>query len=459
LRDPSSRAPYLALRHRDYRRLLLSQSFSLIGSQMQVVAINWHIYLLTRSPLALGFVGLTRVVPIVLFSLWAGVVADRRDRRRVMLAAQAAMAAVALMLAGFTIANRETLWLLYGLNLLSSSAVAFDGPARQALIPRLVPASDLPGALSLNLSVFQASLIGGPALAGLIIAGHAGVAGSGHTLPAAGTPIDGSGLALIYLLNALSFFAVIFALATMRTSGAPEKGAGDEHPWLALKEGLRFVFSTPLMVWTMGLDFLATFFSGSMSLLPVFADQVLHAGAKGYGVLAAAPAAGALAGSILVSIRPLPSRQGRVFLIAVMAYGAATIVFGFSRSFLLTLLALAAVGFSDAISTVIRQTLRQLLTPDRLRGRMTSVNMIFFMGGPQLGELEAGLVASLFASAAVGVTVSVVSGGAATVLLTATIAAFSKDVRRYDFRSHAEFVPRFPVKEPTPGRAGTPIGS
>lgn len=171
----------------------------------------------------------------------------------------------------------------------------------------------------------------------------------------------------------------------------------------------------------MGLDFLATFFSGSMSLLPIFADQVLHAGAKGYG--------------------------------------AATIVFGFSRSFALTLIALAGTGFADAISTVIRQTLRQLLTPDRLRGRMTSVNMIFFMGGSQLGELEAGLVASLFASVAVGVTVSVASGGAATVLLTAVIAALSKDLRRYDFRRHTEFVPQFPVKEPAPGRTGAPIES
>ncbi|MGH9366454.1 MAG: MFS transporter [Thermoanaerobaculia bacterium] len=446
----SARAPYLALRHRDYRRLLLSQLFSLVGSQMQVVAINWHIYLLTRSPLALGFVGLTRVLPIVLFSLWAGVVADRRDRRRIMLSAQLAMTGVALALAGFTFAGRESVWLLYGLNLLAATAVAFDGPARQALIPRLVPKEELPGALSLNLSVFQASLIGGPAIAGLIIAGQA---------PGAGVPVETSGLALIYFANAVSFLAVIFALVTMRASGAPAKGSDQAHPWMALKEGLRFVFSTPLMVWTMGLDFLATFFSGSMSLLPIFADQVLKVGAKGYGVLAAAPAMGALLGSLLVSIRPLPSKQGRVFLTAVAFYGAATVVFGFSRSFPLTLVALAGTGFADAISTVIRQTLRQILTPDRLRGRMTSVNMIFFMGGPQLGELEAGLVASLFASAAVGVTVSVVSGGAATLLLTAAIAWASPMLRRYDFREHAEVIPRFPLKEPTPGRAGTPLGT
>jgi MFS family permease len=418
---PSStaRAPYLALAHRDYRRLIASQLLSLTGSQMQVVAINWHVYLLTKSPLALGIVGLTRVVPIVAFSLWGGVVADRHDRRRVMIATQVAMTAVALALWGTTFAGHETLWLIYALNALSASAVAFDGPSRQALIPRLVPSNDLPGALSLNLSVFQASLIGGPALAGLLIA-HAGE----------GT----EGLASIYLLNAVSFLAVIYALATMHTSGAPTAEGGQTEGWSALREGLRFVFTTPLMVWTMGLDFLATFFSGAMSLLPIFADQVLRVGAKGYGVLAAAPAVGALAGALLLSIRPLPPRQGRIFLWSVAAYGAATIVFGLSRSFRLTLAALAAVGFADAISTVIRQTLRQFITPDRLRGRMTSVNMIFFMGGPQLGELEAGVVASLFASAAVGVTVSVVSGGIATIVITAAIAAAAPMVRHYDFR-------------------------
>ncbi len=414
-----SRAPYLALAHRDYRRLIVSQLLSLTGSQMQVVAINWHVYLLTKSPLALGIVGLTRVVPIVAFSLWGGVVADRHDRRRVMIATQIAMTAVALCLWGTTFAGHETLWLIYALNALSASAVAFDGPSRQALIPRLVPPADLPGALTLNLSVFQASLIGGPALAGLLIA-HAG---------------EGTrGLALIYLLNALSFLAVIYALATMHTSGAPTSETGQTEGWSALREGLRFVFTTPLMVWTMGLDFLATFFSGAMSLLPIFADQVLKVGAKGYGVLAAAPAVGALLGSLLLSIRPLPPRQGRIFLWSVAAFGAATIVFGLSRSFWLTLAALAGVGFADAISTVIRQTLRQFITPDRLRGRMTSVNMIFFMGGPQLGELEAGVVASLFASAVVGVTVSVVSGGIATVAVTAAIAAAAPMIRRYDFQ-------------------------
>lgn len=185
------------------------------------------------------------------------------------------------------------------------------------------------------------------------------------------------------------------------------------------------------MVWTTGLDFLATFFAGSLSLLPIFADQVLHSGPAGYGWLVAAPAIGALAGSLYTSLRHLPPRQGRILLWSVAAYGGTTVAYGLSRSYWLTFAALALSGLADLVSTVIRQTLRQILTPDGLRGRMTSVNMIFFMGGPQLGELEAGLVASLFASAAIGVTVSVVSGGLATVVLAAGVGLLAPVVRDY----------------------------
>lgn len=435
--------PYLALRHRDFRRLVLGQLLSSTGSQMQVVAINWHVYLLTRSALALGFVGLTRVVPIIVFSLWGGVLADRLDRRKLMIATQSAMTCVALALSAVTFLHRESLWALYALNALSAAAVAFDGPSRQALLPRLVPPRELSGALSLNFSVFQASMIAGPALSGLIIAGSgAGLLPHGPLPP--GVHVHSTGLAWIYLLNALSFLGVIAALVTMRTSGKViEKSGAVQHPLRALREGLQFVFTTPLIVWTMALDFLATFFSGAMSLLPIFADQILKVGASGYGFLVSAPAVGALVGSLIASVRPMPGRQGRVFLWSVAAYGAATAVFGLSKSFPLTLLALSGAGFADAISTVIRQTLRQLITPDELRGRMTSVNMIFFMGGPQLGEVEAGCVAALF-----GASISVVSGGLVTIAIVALIAWRARSLREYDQRE------TFPPSIPEPGAGG-----
>jgi MFS family permease len=424
--------PYRVLRHRDFRLLGVSQLVSLTGSQMQTVALHWHVYLLTHSPLALGALGLTRVLPIIAFSLWGGVTADRHDRRRVMFVTQATMLLGAAGLAALTFTGHDVLAVLYGANALLAAATAFDNPARQALIPRLVPVGELPAALSLNLTMFHAAFIGGPALAGLLIAG-AGLPSAGlSTLAGSGASEDTARLALIYALNALSFLGVLHALLLMRTSGRVEGEAGVRPaPLEALREGLRFVFRTPIMVWSTGLDFLATFFAGSLSLLPIFADQVLHAGPAGYGWLVAAPALGALVGSLYTSLRHLPLRQGRILLASVACYGVATVVYGLSRSYWLTFVALALSGLADLVSTVIRQTLRQLLTPDTLRGRMTSVNMIFFMGGPQLGEMEAGLVASLFASAALGATVSVVSGGIGTVLLAAGVAAAAPVVRDY----------------------------
>jgi len=430
--------PYRALRHRDFRRLWAGQLVSMTGTQMQVAAINWHVYLLTGSPLALGFVGLTRVIPIIAFSLWGGILADRYDRRRVMLVTQSQLTLLAATLGAATFLQRDTVWLLYFLNALSATVTAFDAPARQSLVPRLVPAADLPGALSLNLTVLHAATICGPALAGLMIAGtgavfapkaamaiaaSAGVAGAGPT----------AGIGWIYAVNAVSFLAAIAALLRMHPdAGRPAAEQASLPAWGALKDGLRFVFTTPLMVWTMALDFFATFFAGSMSLLPIFADQVLGCGPVGYGLLVAAPALGALIGSVYTTLWPLAPRQGRVFLWSVAAYGVATIVYGLSRSYTLTFIALAGTGLADLVSTVIRQTLRQLITPDAMRGRMTSVNMIFFMGGPQLGEMEAGIVASLFASVATGAIVSVVSGGVGTLAVVAIIAAASPVVRRFD---------------------------
>jgi MFS family permease len=397
---------------------------------MQAAAIDWHIYLITRSPLALGAVGLTRMVPILVFSLLGGVVADRHDRRRIMLATQTLMLLAAGVLAALTAAGKETLLTLYLLTATSAAASAFDAPARQALIPKLVPRGELPGALALNLTMFHVGVIAGPAVAGLLIAGASGLF-TGGPASAAG---DTRSLALLYGLNAVSFVGTILALATMRTSGRPDGAdANAEVPTLqALREGLGFVFGTPIMVWTMAVDFVATFFSAATSLLPIFADQILHVGPVGYGWLRAAPGFGALAASLVTSVKSLPRRQGPVFLWAVAAFGGATILFGLSRSYLLTFVALFASGFADLISTVVRQTLRQLITPDALRGRMTSVNMIFFLGGPQLGELEAGLVASLFATAAFGAPFAVVSGGVATLLAVAFIAWRAPIVRRYE---------------------------
>ncbi len=403
--NPSNtrRSSFIALRHRDFRLLWLGQLVSGTGSQMQLVAINWHVYILTRSPLALGIVGLVRVVPIIVCSLIGGVVADAVNRKRLMLVTQTVMLASAGVLAVVTARGLKSVWPLYLLTAISSAAVAFDNPARQAILPTLVPAEDFPNAVSLGLIVFQLTMIGGPAIAGRLLGSY--------------SP------AVVYAFNALSFLAVIGALLLMRATGSVKEGEEESEAsrvsFDALKEGLRFVWRTPIIVQTMTLDFVATFFASATALLPIFAAEILHVGARGFGVLAAAPAAGAVIAAFVMARLGNMRRQGLTVILSVAIYGAATVAFGLSRVFWFSLLMLAVTGAADTVSTVLRQTIRQLVTPNYLRGRMTSVNMIFFMGGPQLGELEAGAVAALLSA-----QLSVITGGLGS-LIAAVLAIFA----------------------------------
>jgi MFS family permease len=412
--NPSSsadrrRSAFSSLRHRDFRLLWMGQIVSVIGSQMQLAAINWHIYLLTGSPLALGLVGACRAVPIILCSLMGGVVADVVDRRRLMIVTQSIMLLCSAALAFVTLSGLTKVWPIFLLTAIASAAWAFDTPARQSLLPMLVPLHDFQNAVSLGMLMFQTGLITGPPLAGFILASH--------------------GPGLVYLLNAVSFLAVIVGVALMRTSGKPERSEAEEPriSFQALVEGLRFVWRTPIIVQTMTLDFVATFFASANQLLPIYAKDILLVGARGYGFLAAAPAAGAIITGLIVARMGAIKRQGVTVIVSVAIYGAATIAFGVSKVFWFSLLMLAAIGAADTVSTILRQTIRQLVTPNKLRGRMTSVNMIFFMGGPQLGEVEAGTVAAL-----IGAPLSVVTGGVACVLAAAIVLVKAKSLRRYE---------------------------
>lgn len=379
-----------ALRHRDFRLIWTGQLLSQSGSMMQSAAILWHIYQITGNAMALGLVGLVRVVPIIGFSLLSGVVADTFDRRKLMMVAQTGMGLCALGL-GF-VAYKHVLapWPIYLFAALSSSFSAFDMPARQALIPSIVPREDLPNAFSLNATMFQAASVTGPAVGGLVLA---------HL-----------GLQWAYWINALSFGAILIALVQVKFR--PQKDQTEVKIGIhSAIEGLRFVKNEPLIFSTMLLDFFATFFSSATALLPIYARDILKVGPIGYGWLFAAEAVGALFTGVLLSLRKSINTSGKTLLIAVICYGTATVLFGISRLFPLSFLALGAVGASDTVSMVIRNTIRNIRTPDHIRGRMTSVNMIFFMGGPQLGELEAGAVAKWM-----GATFSVVSGGLACLI-------------------------------------------
>jgi MFS family permease len=413
------RNSFAVLRHRDFRLLWGGQAVSWAGSQMQLIAINWHVYLLAKpygekyAAAALGAVGLVRVVPIVLCSLAGGVVADALDRRRLILATQLVMIASASLLALVTWRGLAAVWPVYLLTALSSAATAFENPARQALLPTLVPERELANAVSFGFIAFQAATVAGPLAVGLLLASV--------------------GPAAVYAVNALSFLAVVAAVVSMRADGRVASGgdggaAASAVSLESLKEGLRFVRRTPVIVQSMALDFAATFFASATALLPIFAADVLRVGPRGLGILAAAASAGAIAAG-LVMARSGGSwrRPGAIVVAAVAVYGAATLAFGLSRQFWLSCLMLAAAGAADTVSTVIRQTVRQLVTPNRLRGRMTSVNMLFFMGGPQLGELEAGLLAAV-----VGAPLSVVVGGAGCVLAALVAARRARQLLDYE---------------------------
>jgi MFS family permease len=273
-----------------------------------------------------------------------------------------------------------------------------------------VPREHLPNAISLNTIMFQTASVAGPSLGGVLIAT--------------------TSVGWAYIANAISFGCVIVALLMMRDVPPRATGAAasrDDVSLHAALEGLRFVFRSPLIRSTMLLDFFATFFSSATALLPIFAQDILHVGARGYGWLYAAPAVGAVATSaVMVPMTERIERRGPTLLWAVAGYGLATVVFGISRSFWLTFACLALTGATDTVSMVIRNIVRQLETPDRLRGRMTGVNMVFFMGGPQLGELEAGVVANWF-----GAPFSVITGGVGCLIATAWVAASTPALRRY----------------------------
>jgi MFS family permease len=389
----------------------LGQIVSVTGSQMQFVAINWHVYLLTKSAFALGLVGLFRGVPIIVCSLAGGVLADAFDRKRLMVVTQTIMLTTAALLTAITLAGLQSVWPIYVLSAIASAAQAFDTPARQALMPTLVPTEDFPNAVSLGIIVFNVATIAGPAIAGFVLAE--------------------SGPAIIYGINALSFLAVIAALIAMSTSGKPdlEIERKDALSFGALKEGLKFVWRTPIIVQTMTLDFAATFFASATLLLPIFAQERLHVGARGYGFLAAAPAIGSVLTALVMARLGTFNRQGRLVVYSVAVFGVATAAFGASRVYWFSLMMLAVTGAADTVSTVLRQTIRQLVTPNHLRGRMTSINMMFFMGGPQLGELEAGVLASI-----IGAPLSVVVGGAGSLISAAVAAVKSKSLMEFEIK-------------------------
>jgi len=382
-------------------------------------AVNWHVYHLTNSSFMVGLLAGIRILPLVIFSLLGGVVADHHDRRRILIFTQTCMAVVALIIAAVTWFGFAHTWLLFTLVTLNVVPMAFNNPARQALMPGLVPKGIFPNAASVNGIQWRLSDILGPALAGLLIGLPLGPLG---------------GLTLCYAVNAISFIAMIYAVWILPSRPLEEARDKLTMPMVleSIREGLRFVWRKPILRHTMVVDFWATLLSGAEALLPAFA-VILKLGPAGYGLLAASSGAGALvAASVLAWIPPI-KKQGRWVLTMVGFYGLFTIFFGVSPNLATAMIFLAATGAADMISTVLRQTIRQLATPDQIRGRMSATSMIFNIAGPRLGDLEAGAVAGL-----IGERLSVVTGGVGCLIVAVYYGWRARELRNYEYESEPQ---------------------
>ena len=404
---PSSHNPYLALRFRDYRLLFSGMFLAVLGEQMIMVAIGWELYVRTGSALALGLVGLVQILPVIVLALIAGHVADRFDRKRIVALTQIVMSVGSLGLAVVSFLHGPII-LMYACLLGIGIAVAFNSPAVSALPAQILPEHAFENAATWNSSSWQLASVLGPALGGLLIAVF-------------------HGTVLVYVLNALTELLFVGLLLPIRVQRREVvKASSEENTTLqTLGEGIGFLRRTPIMLAAITLDLFAVLFGGATTLLPIFATNILHVGPEGLGWLRAAPSIGAVCMALVLAHRPPFKRAGRTLLIAVAGFGIATIIFGMSRSFWLSLLVLFLLGGLDNISVVIRGTITLTRTPDEMRGRVAAINNLFVSSSNQLGGFESGLTAQLF-----GPTISVVGGGIGTFLVVLAIALIWPELRR-----------------------------
>lgn len=377
---------------------------SILGTQIQRTAIVWQVFVLTGSALQLGLLGLFQFLPILFFGLFGGAVADRTDRRHILIGSHIALMATSAMLAVMTATGHISMPVIYGSIVIASSLNAFAGPARQALIPSLVPRTELAGAATVANLAMQTAAIGGPPLAGFLIAWN--------------------GLTICYAVNAVSFVAVVLAAWLIKTRPAPV--TMPQRSLAAIADGFRFLWSAPILLSVMVLDFVATFFGSFTTQLPIVAETLLGSGAEGLGLLQSAPAAGAVLGSLALSVLPIPRQAGLGVILAVLGYGVCVLGFSMSTSLPLALAFLAGTGATDAASMALRQTIRNLVTPDEFRGRIAAAHSTFAMGGPQLGELRAGLTATF-----TGVPIAIGSGAVATIACCLIMAKTMPRLRTY----------------------------
>jgi len=401
---PPAHDAYAALRIRDFRYFLAGHLISTMGTQMQTVAVGWHLYERTRSAFALGLVGLVQVLPVMGLALPAGHVADRYNRRKLLMASTALVAVSAFGL-GAVSALGGGATPIYACLLLGGVARAFQGPVKAAFLPQIVPRRIFSNAVSWNATGFELASMIGPAVGGLLIALLGGA----------------TAVFVICGIAAAIFFGLLIPV-----SGQQAASAETSMSLRSIGAGVSFVRGQQILLGAMTLDMFAVLLGGAVALLPVYAKDILHVGPTGLGWLQAAPSFGAVLMALAIAHLPPLRRAGTSLLTAVAGFGIATIVFGLSRSFWLSMIMLFLTGAFDNISVVIRHTIVQILTPDSMRGRVSAINGVFISASNELGRFESGSVAALC-----GPVCSVVFGGIGTVVVVALTAAFSPQLRRY----------------------------
>ncbi len=392
-------------RGRDFNIFLASRFLSTTAMMVQSVAVGWQVYAISRDPLALGLVGLCEFVPMFLLTLPAGDISDRVDQRLVLACALLVEAICAGLFIALTLSHPTSTLPFYGVLALFGLGRAFSGPAGQSLLPFIVPPEDLPKGIAWSSSVFQVAVIAGPAIGGFLYA---------------------LGPVAAYAVCAICFFGAAVSVSILggrRRANAPSTARAVER----VAEGVRFVRTRPVVLGAISLDLFAVLLGGATALLPIYARDILHVGPEGLGILRSAPAVGAALIAILLGRRPLERNAGRMMFGAVAIFGLATIVFGVSTNFYLSLGALAILGASDMVSVFIRHALVQYATPDSMRGRVSAVNMLFIGASNELGEFESGLTAALF-----GTVPAVIIGGIGTLIVVGVWMALFPPLRTVD---------------------------
>jgi MFS family permease len=395
----------VAFRYPSFRYLMTARFLATASSEMQAVAVGWQVYEITHRPLDLGLVGLAQFLPAIFLFLVAGHVADHIARKRILQVCAAAFGVCSLLLLTLSWHGLRSVSPIYAVLLLNGVVRAFNGPAGQAFLPLLVPEEHFPNAVAWSSSIYQAAMVTGPMLGGLIY----GIAGS---------PLPVYGAAATAYVTAFALFSVIRAGGTGRARAASAS---------MVLEGLRYIWRNKLILGAISLDLFAVLLGGAVALLPVYAREILRVGAMGLGILRSAPGAGAVLMAAIVAHRPLRRRAGATMLWCVFGFGLFTIVFGLSRSVLVAVAALVMVGACDMVSVIVRHTLVQLGTPDEMRGRVSAVNGIFIGASNEVGQFESGVTAQWF-----GTVPAVIAGGLGTVAVVAAWAWLFPALRQVD---------------------------